>query len=216
MDVKSRKLKNQIYILSISILLLIGFFIRSTYSIQTISKATENDNNRISSNSNFAKSNTPIKFYRNENIETYSTSKNILNDITNQTDFIDKKNRQKEKVRFILSSYGSPLADKADYLVESSYNHGLDYRLVAAISIVESGGGKKTCNSYNAWGWGGQRCYKFNSWEEGIDTVSQNLKYWYIDKGAVSPKHISRTYNADMPEIWAYQVQHIMNQMYTD
>jgi hypothetical protein len=46
------------------------------------------------------------------------------------------------------------MAEQAYYIVEISEHFGIDYRLIPAISIVESSGGKYCFKSYNPFGWG--------------------------------------------------------------
>jgi hypothetical protein len=123
---------------------------------------------------------------------------------------IDKK--KVRSVESFLKRRGSPLASKAEYIVKSAEAFGIDYRLVPAISIVESSGGKKTYRSYNAWGWGGSKGYSFASWEDGIYTVTKGLARYYA-RGAVTPIAIAPSYNPHTPNEWAGKVQYLMNQM---
>lgn len=123
---------------------------------------------------------------------------------------IDRKKVQ--SVQTFLGRRGSPLAAKAEYIVKSAEIFGIDYRLVPAISIVESSGGKKTYRRFNAWGWGGSKGYSFSSWEEGIYTVSKGLSKYYAS-GATTPIAIAPRYNPHTPQEWAGKVQFLMNQM---
>ena len=53
--------------------------------------------------------------------------------------------------------------------------YGLDWRLLPAISIRESSGGKEACG-YNAFGWGSCKLgHNFNSYEEAIEALGKNL-----------------------------------------
>jgi hypothetical protein len=84
-----------------------------------------------------------------------------------------------------LKQYDSPLAPYAADFVKSADKYNLDWKLVAAIAGVESTFGKEIPNdSYNAWGWGvyGDNVIRFNSWTDGIDTVSQGLRERYMDQ----------------------------------
>jgi len=109
-----------------------------------------------------------------------------------------------------LSQKNSPLANKAGFFVIEADRLDLDWRLVAAISGVESTFGKHIPqHSYNAWGWGiptgASHGIGFSSWEEGITTVSEGLKYRYIDRGAVSIEAIGRVYAAS--PAWSAKVR---------
>ncbi len=84
-----------------------------------------------------------------------------------------------------LTYYNSPMIDNADDFVYYADKYNLDWRLVLAISGVESTYGKRIPPySYNGWGWGvyGDNVIRFKSWEEGIETVSQGLRVKYMDK----------------------------------
>jgi len=88
-------------------------------------------------------------------------------------------------LRKFLEKYNSPLAASAQDFIESADRYNLDYRLLVAISGVESTFGHQIpYNSYNAWGWGiyGNNVIRFTSWKEAIETISRELKQRYIDK----------------------------------
>src|SRR3990167_1538262 len=81
-----------------------------------------------------------------------------------------------DRLEEYLNSHNSPLAPYADVFVAKADKYELDWRLVAAISGVESTFGKRLpTNSYNAYGWNGGNFY-FKDWEDGIDTVSKTLR----------------------------------------
>lgn len=126
----------------------------------------------------------------------------------NETDFagLDPEGATKDERVAVLKAYlrhrESPLYDHAEYIVESADKYEIDYRLVPAISIQESGGCIKIPpGSHNCWGWGiyGDTVTRFNSYPEAIDTVSRGLKTQYIDKGYVTPDEIMRKYNPGSP-----------------
>lgn len=116
-------------------------------------------------------------------------------------------NAQKiEKIRKYLERRNSPLAKYAEEFVKAADEFGIDYRIVAAISIIESGGGKKNFKPYNAWGWGKSG---FNSWTEGIWAVSKGIGKYY-SQGATTPKYISKSYCPPNADSWARKVQGVM------
>ncbi|MCK9368459.1 hypothetical protein M0R04_00575 [Candidatus Dojkabacteria bacterium] len=124
---------------------------------------------------------------------------------------IDKA--KSNKVRKYLGSIYAPLASKSIFLVQAAKYYKIDYRLVAAISVIESSGGKYTYRRYNAWGWGGSgKPYTFDSWEEAIITVSRGLGNYY-SKGADTPREIAPNYNPVTPNEWAGNVNHVMSHM---
>ena len=114
-----------------------------------------------------------------------------------------------EKIRKYLDQRNSPLADYAREFVAAADEYGIDYRIVASISIIESEGGKHTFKPYNAWGWGKSG---FSSWEEGIWTVSKGISKYYAN-GATTPKAISYSYCPPSSQSWATKVQYVMNQV---
>ena len=97
-----------------------------------------------------------------------------------------------------FARYKAPLAAYGKELVEAADKYGLDWRLLPAIAMLESNGGKKIPEgSYNPFGWAihSQYTKKFSSWEEGIQTVAKGIKEDYIDRGLVTPCEIMTRYN---------------------
>ncbi len=117
-----------------------------------------------------------------------------------------------EKLTNYLKKQNSPLISYAPVFVKQAEKYDLDYRLVAAISGVESSFGKSIPkNSYNAYGWANGKYY-FQSWEDGIITVTKVLALKYKMKwGADTPYKIGRYY-ATSPT-WADRVVFVMNQI---
>jgi len=120
-----------------------------------------------------------------------------------------KQDNRAEILRAYLAQYNSPLADHADTFIKQADANNLDWRMVAAISGVESGYGIAIPpGSYNAWGFGvyGSNVRGFTSWDDGIATVSTALRKEYMDaRGATTIYQIGATYAAS--PTWAYRVQ---------
>lgn len=115
-------------------------------------------------------------------------------------------------LRRFFKKYNSPLYPYADEFVETADKYGLDWRLVPAITGVESTFGKRIpYNSYNAYGWA-NGAYNFESWDESIEVVSSTLRYKYIDRGAYSVDQIGRIY-APPSSTWAYKVKFFMRRI---
>jgi hypothetical protein len=114
-----------------------------------------------------------------------------------------------------LNEQNSPLAPFAADFVRDADKYNLDWKLVAAISGVESTFGLAIpTNSYNGWGWGvyGTNVIRFASWNEGIDTISQGLRERYMDQlGGKDIYQIGRVY-ASSPA-WAGHVEYYMNKI---
>ncbi|HWY79743.1 MAG TPA: glucosaminidase domain-containing protein [Candidatus Sulfotelmatobacter sp.] len=116
-------------------------------------------------------------------------------------------------LRSYLEQYNSPLADHADTFIKEADTYNLDWRMVTAISGVESTFGEEIPPySYNAWGYNvyGTTVRSFSSWDDGIALVSHDLRNIYINsRGATNIYQIGATYAAD--PAWAYKVQHYMD-----
>jgi hypothetical protein len=69
-----------------------------------------------------------------------------------------------------------PLAGMGMTMVKEAYINNLDWRLLPAIAIRESTGGKNACDkvAYNPFGWDSCKT-GFNSYEDAIATVAENL-----------------------------------------
>lgn len=106
------------------------------------------------------------------------------------------------------------LAGKAAFFVEQADNFGLDWKLVAAISGVES----TFCRfipqgSYNCWGWGiptgTSSGIGFSSFEDGIAAVSEGIRTKYLNKGLLNVEDIGSVYAAS-PH-WSGKVRYFIN-----
>lgn len=119
-----------------------------------------------------------------------------------------------------LAKYNSPLQYQSQHFVEAADKYSLDWKLVAAISGVEStfgkfvpGGTYPAYTSYNAWGWGvyGTQAIYFGSWKNGIYTVSEGLRKNYFNKGLQDPYSINRVYAAS--PTWGSRVSYFLADM---
>lgn len=125
---------------------------------------------------------------------------------------INKEGCRIGKLRNFLESYNSPFSTKATYLVEITDKYGIDWKLIPAISGVESTFGRQIpYNSYNAYGWA-NGTYKFNSWEESFEKVAKTLKEKYIDRGLDTPEKIGPVY-APPSKTWVGKVHYFMNKL---
>ncbi len=140
--------------------------------------------------------------------QTYATSAELAMPQGISSQAVKQDNRT-QILHAYLAQYNSPLADHADTLIKEADANNLDWRMVAAISGVESGYGIAIpSNSYNAWGFGiyGSNVRRFNSWDDGITVVSTSLRKEYMDgRGATTVYDIGATYAAS--PTWAYRVQ---------
>lgn len=128
-----------------------------------------------------------------------------------------KTQKKAESIDAYFKKYDMPLEGMGMKMVIEAEKNGLDWRLLAAIAVRESTGGKFACKTvgYNSFGWGSCKL-GFNSNEEAIETVGRNLggnhsktAHHYANK---TTKEILRAYNP--PSVvprYAEQVISIMN-----
>ena len=121
-----------------------------------------------------------------------------------------------EIVRQFLTRYDSPLIPHAKKLVESADYYNLDFRLLPAVAMQESG----LCrvipeDSHNCWGYGiyADKVLRFASYEEAIEKVALGLSADYIHDGLTTPEQIMNRYTPSSNGSWAEAVRHFMETM---
>ncbi len=130
-------------------------------------------------------------------------------------------------MRNFLVDYNSPMAPYAESFIVEADKYGLDWRLVAAISGVESAFGllipydESLGYSYNGWGWSNythptiSRFGFFADWNEGVAVVTKGLAVGYGTN--LTPFQIVGAYCppcADTPGLpWPNAVTGYMNQL---
>lgn len=129
---------------------------------------------------------------------------------------VDAVDARPELVRQYLEYWGSPLEPYANFIVQTAAKYDLDYRLITAIAQKES----NLCKiippgSYNCWGWGihSEGTLGFDSFEEGIETVSQGLREEYLNKGYGTIEEIMSKYTPLSNGSWAEGVNKFMSDM---
>ena len=137
---------------------------------------------------------------------------------TYHSNIISRDARPKIVSRF-LSHYQCPLNPTdfyADLFVTTADKYNLDFRLLPAISMQES----QCCKlmpdgSNNCWGYGiyGGQIVRFESIEQGMETVAQTLSKNYTAKGLMEPDEIMAKYTPQSKGSWAYGVLYFMNEM---
>jgi len=127
-----------------------------------------------------------------------------------------KVTRQDDRVRVLkayLAKRNSPLVESAATFVAQADKNQLDWKLVAAISGLESSFGQHIpYQSYNGWGWGvyGDNVHNFASWDDAITTISEGLRVNYMDKWKATDVYsIGKIYAAS--PTWAARVTYFMN-----
>jgi hypothetical protein len=121
-----------------------------------------------------------------------------------------------------------PLAGHGMGMVLAAEKYNLDWRIIPAIAMRETTGGKKACPItykktgdiryiYNVFGWG-SCSIKFESYEEGFETLARNLSgnnprtaYHYSGKNTVD---ILKSYNPpSVVKDYSTQVLKIMDKI---
>jgi hypothetical protein len=132
-----------------------------------------------------------------------------------QTPKIQERDNRAKILKAYFTKYDSPLAEYSDVVIQEADKNNIDWKLIPAISGVESGFGKAIpVNSYNGWGFGiyGDHVLRFASWNEGIATVSKSLREDYMNRyKAKNVYEIGSIYAAS--PTWAYRVSNLMNQI---
>lgn len=119
-------------------------------------------------------------------------------EINYQSIEVNSKDGRALIIKEMFELHKAPLASHADKFVEVADRYGLDYRLLPAISMQESNGGKKIPDgSYNPFGYGiyGDKILKFVSFDESIEKVAKGLKENYINFGFKTVDEIMFKYN---------------------
>lgn len=125
---------------------------------------------------------------------------------------IKKPDERIGKLRLFLASYDSPLENYAADFVTIADKYSVDWKLVTAITGVESTFGRFIpTGSYNAYGWANGNFY-FKDWPSSIEIVTKTLKEKYLDRGADTVWEIGPIY-APPSSTWAAKVNYFMNQL---
>ena len=120
----------------------------------------------------------------------------------------DHYDHRVETLKRFLEKYNSDFAQNAQVFVDEADKNNLDWKLLVAISGVESTFGQAVppnCN--NAWGYNiygdHRRC--FDSYAEAIKTISYDIRHLYMDTwGATDVYSIGGMYAAS--PTWAQRV----------
>lgn len=118
------------------------------------------------------------------------------------------------KLKAFFQKYHSPLENNTETFVKVADQYGIDYRLLPAISCLESGCGKQMpYQSYNPFGWGvyGGNYISFANFDEAIEKVGEGLNKGYFSKGANTVEKIAPIYNPPNPIKWGGNIKMYMN-----
>lgn len=119
-------------------------------------------------------------------------------------------------LRRFLSDYSSPLVEFSDVLVSTADLWGLDYALIPAIAMQESGGCKKIPeNSYNCWGYGvyGTQTTMFDSYPAAIAQIAKTMKEAYIKSGLTNVTLVEDKWVPPSRGQWSYSVNYFIGKI---
>ena len=129
-----------------------------------------------------------------QNFKLYAALPESTNSISDEIEHADGRAKIIED---FFKGYKSPLAAYSNLFVQVSDKYKLDYKLLPAISMQESNGGKRVINnSHNPFGYGiyGKMALKFPSWDEAIERVGKALREDYLNQGLKTPHQIMAKY----------------------
>ncbi len=93
-----------------------------------------------------------------------------------QANINDKKDKRVAKLQAFLYTKKSPLAPHAETIVKYADEYAIEWTRVVAISGMESAFGTKLPEgSHNAWGLGGSKFMRFDSWNDSIEFMTKTL-----------------------------------------
>jgi hypothetical protein len=160
-----------------------------------------------------------ISLGNNSGIDQKSTLTSVNNSILTGTTGIETTNPKIIAMEKFLIDYNSPIYPYARDFVNEAAKYKLDWRLVAAISGVESGFGSVIPGKVNnAWGWRGglNGAYsEFSNWKDGISVITEGLARGYGTN--LTPFDIEVNYCppcfANPLHTWANGVTKYMNEL---
>lgn len=112
-------------------------------------------------------------------------------------------------LRSFFNEYPSPLAEHADELIKQADLNGMDYAILPAVAMQESGGCRVIPEgSYNCWGFGiyGSKVTRFQSYPEAIARIAKVMKETYIKKGLTNVTLVEDRWTPSSNGTWSYSV----------
>lgn len=116
-----------------------------------------------------------------------------------------------------LREIASPLHPYVEELVTTADTYGIDYALIPAISMQESGGCKTIPeDSFNCWGFGiyGKKVTAFDSYPEAFEKVARTIKETYIKRGLTNPTLLENKWTPQSTGSWSYSVNFFMSKIH--
>lgn len=86
----------------------------------------------------------------------------------------DIRQQKADAIDAYFDKRSMPLEGTGKTFVLVAEKYGLDWRLLPAIAVRESSGGKAACG-HNPFGWGSCKLHNFVSYEQAIEALGKNL-----------------------------------------
>lgn len=137
----------------------------------------------------------------------------IKTDVYTTASISYKKVDREATLKGFFKKYNSPLVDHVDTFIRVADQYNLDYRLMPAISCMES-----TCarflipGTHNPFGWGGG-LIKFDTYDEAIERVAKGLDEIYLSRGLDTPEKMAPVYTPPNHKNWLKGVRFFMDQI---
>lgn len=129
----------------------------------------------------------------------------------NETTTLTIDHRPAELAEFLLKNKCPKPYYIKEYL-NAADKYKIDFRLLPAISVQESGCGRNACgDGIRRWGFGSCNGYNFKTVAQGIDYVSNALANGNYYRGKTVTQKL-KTYNKENPNYFN-EVEGLMNQM---
>jgi hypothetical protein len=130
-----------------------------------------------------------------------------LEPVQNQWDGVDAEDPRLERLQSFFAKLECPIQGLEEDFLDAADQNNLDWRLLPALAVIESSGGKSYRNN-NIFGWDSCRT-EFPSVRTGIHVVASRLAHsrLYRDKDLDS---LLRTYNSERSD-YVPLVKSIMN-----
>lgn len=109
--------------------------------------------------------------------DSSKTSFNLNLEIFDHNKDASKVDERAEKIDAYFSKWDLPLAGYGAKMVAAADKYGLDWRILPALAMLETTGGKNLCGTggnKNAFGFGGCSIY-FKTFEDAFDAVAKTL-----------------------------------------
>lgn len=179
----------------------------SLFSLVVLEKADGGEGGQV-----LAASDSNNQFHRS-GVSVYASLPSLTPSISGTANVSDAR---AALIKQYLASYNSLLEPYSDFIVETADQYNVDFRLITAIAQQESNLCKKIpAGTFNCWGWGihSQGTLGFNSYEEGIETVTKGLREDYLNEGYETIEEIMSKYTPLSQGSWAQGVTAFMSQM---